>query len=70
MLSPPPNSLQCPLLLISSHASLRTQRVSAVYDQQCAEVQDPSLPPDSASQLVGHMLALQAEGLPHAQVGV
>jgi hypothetical protein len=44
------------------------QRVSDVYEQQCREVQDPQLPADTATQLVGHMLALQAEGLTAAQV--
>jgi hypothetical protein len=45
------------------------QRVSEVYEQQCADVQDPQLPVDAATQLVGHMLNLQAEGLSVAQVG-
>jgi hypothetical protein len=44
------------------------QRVSVVYEQQCVEVQDPQLPADAATQLAGHMLALQAEGLTAAQV--
>lgn len=46
------------------------QRVSDVYAQQCAEVADASLPAAAATELVGHMLQLQAEGLPAAQVGV
>jgi hypothetical protein len=46
----------------------RGQRVAEVYAQQCAEVQDAELPPAAATQLVGHMLGLLAEGLPAAQV--
>lgn len=46
------------------------QRVADVYAQQCREVQDPQLPADTATQLVGHMLALQAEGVTPAQVRV
>lgn len=45
------------------------QRVSEVYEQQASDVQDPQLPVESATQLVGHMLNLQAEGLTVAQVG-
>jgi hypothetical protein len=45
------------------------QRVSEVYEQQCTDVQDPQLPVDAATQLVVHMLNLQAEGLSVAQVG-
>lgn len=51
------------------HTCLCLQRVGEVYAQQCREVQDPQLPADTATALVGHMLALQAEGLPAAQVG-
>ncbi|WIA14506.1 hypothetical protein OEZ85_003026 [Tetradesmus obliquus] len=43
------------------------KRVSEVYQQLQGEIQDPRLPAASASELVQHMLALQAEGLPAAQ---
>jgi hypothetical protein len=57
----------CVLLLLCILLCL--QRVSEVYEQQCADVQDPQLPVEAATQLVGHMLSLQAEGLSVAQVG-
>lgn len=59
--------LACLVLCVSA---LCVQRVSVVYEQQCREVQDPQLPADTATQLVGHMLALQAEGLTAAQVSL
>lgn len=41
--------------------------MTEVYRQLEAEVQDPSIPADVSSDLVVHMLQLQAEGLTAAQ---
>jgi hypothetical protein len=46
----------------------RPQRVGEVWEQLESEVQQPDLPAASAPGLLLHMLALQAEGLPVAQV--
>ena len=45
------------------------QRVSEVWGQLESEVQQPDLPAVNAPDLLLHMMALQAEGLPVAQVG-
>jgi hypothetical protein len=56
--------------LCRAHGAARhlpLQRVSDVYQQLQSEIQDPRLHAASASELVLHMLQLQAEGLPVAQ---
>lgn len=51
------------------HRSCARQVVGEVWGQLEAEVAHPKLPAARAPELLLHMLALQAEGLPAAEVG-
>jgi hypothetical protein len=61
--------LTCVLLCLCCNicCTFHVQRVSDVYQQLQSEIQEPRLQAASASELVLHMLQLQAEGLPVAQ---